>query len=293
MMKAARGLLLLLLAPAAALLVFEPDVERVVINIGSNTQPALPHHEKTVAIAIEPMVGCKIRERPGLHVVHAAIAANDTLMFMNWFNKFGESSSLSTPTEVANWNTQWRKPPKIVNVISMKTLLAALDERVDLWYLKTDMQGFDFQAFVAGAHLVKERAHYVMTEVWWANFQSYNDLKNDFCKDHWPFFTALGFELVDVEDGYKTDQKGPGIEAALKPDGRILAADEIAAVCAGQRDLPPARPPASPSALLFSRSRSQVLGKSNEADAYWRRVGTPLEPPTWREGRENPRLRRR
>ena len=95
----------------------------------------------------------------------------------------------------------------------------------------------------------------------------------DFCKDHWPFFTALGFELVDVEDGYKTDQKGPGIEAALKPDGAILAADDIARVCAGQRDLPP------------------VVGQSNEADAYWRRIGTPLEPPQWREGKENPRLR--
>ena len=275
MVRSAALLLFLVARACEGVLVFDETVERVVINVGSNTQPALPHHDKAVAIAVEPMVGCKIREQKGLHVVHAAIAANDTLAFMNWYNKFGESSSLSTPTEVAAWNQNYRKPPKIVNVISMKTLLESIDPRVDLWYLKTDMQGFDFQAFVAGAKLVAKRAHYVMSEVWWDNFQSYDNLKNDFRRHHFPLFTAMGYELVDVEDGYKTDQKGPGIEAALKPDGKIKSQLEILQICEAQKDKPP------------------VVGSSNEADAYWKRKDTTLEPPHWREGKENPRLRGR
>ena len=84
MVRSAAPLLFLVGRACEGVLVFDETVERVVINVGSNTQPALPHHDKAVAIAVEPMVGCKIREQKGLHVVHAAIAANDTLALMNW-----------------------------------------------------------------------------------------------------------------------------------------------------------------------------------------------------------------
>merc|ERR1719399_2346734 len=96
-----RWLLLYSIARARADLVFDPSVERVIVNVGSNTQPSLSHDPQTVAIAVEPMVGCRIREQRNLHVLHAAVAANNTLAFMQWYNKFGESSSLGTATEKA------------------------------------------------------------------------------------------------------------------------------------------------------------------------------------------------
>ena len=137
---------LLLLSLAKADLVFDPSVERVIVNVGSNTQPSLSHDPQTVAIAVEPMVGCRIREQRNLHVLHAAVAANNTLAFMQWYNKFGESSSLGTATEKAEYTTRYRGKRKIVNVISLTTLVESIPLTVKLWYLKTDMQGFDFDA---------------------------------------------------------------------------------------------------------------------------------------------------
>ena len=65
-------LLLCAVARARADLVFDPSVERVIVNVGSNTQPSLSHDPQTVAIAVEPMVGCRIREQRNLHVLHAS-----------------------------------------------------------------------------------------------------------------------------------------------------------------------------------------------------------------------------
>ena len=109
-----RWLLLGAIARARADLVFDPSVERVIVNVGSNTQPSLSHDPQTVAIAVEPMVGCRIREQRNLHVLHAAVAANKTLAFMQWYNKFGESSSLGTATEKADYTTRYRGKRKIV-----------------------------------------------------------------------------------------------------------------------------------------------------------------------------------
>ena len=106
-------LLLCAVARARADLVFDPSVERVIVNVGSNTQPSLSHDPQTVAIAVEPMVGCRIREQRNLHVLHAAVAANNTLAFMQWYNKFGESSSLGTATEKAEYTTRYRGKRKM------------------------------------------------------------------------------------------------------------------------------------------------------------------------------------
>ena len=78
---------LLLSAPSPADLVFDPSVERVIVNVGSNTQPSLSHDPQTVAIAVEPMVGCRIREQRNLH---GRAPANNTLAFMQWYNKLGK-----------------------------------------------------------------------------------------------------------------------------------------------------------------------------------------------------------
>ena len=79
---------------------------------------ALP--DEAVAIAVEPMVGCRIREQRNLHVLHAAVAANNTLAFMQWYNKFGESSSLGTATEKADYTTRYR--PECIQDMTVKYL---------------------------------------------------------------------------------------------------------------------------------------------------------------------------
>ena len=108
-----------------AQLMFPREVDRVIVNIGPNLKPAQPHRENTHVIAIEPMVGCRIKPSDTVHVVHAAVSANDTLQFMNWYHGNGESSSLSTPTIDATWNQGPRnnRGPKLVSVISMRTVL--------------------------------------------------------------------------------------------------------------------------------------------------------------------------
>ena len=63
----------------------------------------------------------------------------------------------------------------------MKTLIESVSKAVTLWYLKTDMQGFDYQALLAAGPLVASRAQYVLTEVWWNRYQSYAGQENDFC----------------------------------------------------------------------------------------------------------------
>ena len=182
------------------------------MNVGSNTQPSLSHDPQTVAIAVEPMVGCRIREQRNLHVLHAAVAANNTLAFMQWYNKFGESSSLGTATEKAEYTTRYRGKRKIVNVISLTTLVESIPLTVKLWYLKTDMQGFDFDALRSAADVLRSgRAQYVMSEVWWDRYQSYAGQNNDFCLHQYPLMRALGYELVDVENGYQSN-KYHGIE---------------------------------------------------------------------------------
>ena len=55
-----RWLLLCYMTKAQADLVFDPSVERVIVNVGSNTQPSLSHDPQTVAIAVEPMVGLSL-----------------------------------------------------------------------------------------------------------------------------------------------------------------------------------------------------------------------------------------
>ena len=87
---------------------------------------------------------------------------------MQWYNKFGESSSLGTATEKAEYTTRYRGKRKIVNVISLTTLVESIPLTVKLWYLKTDMQGFDFDALRSAADVLRTgRAQYVMSEVWW------------------------------------------------------------------------------------------------------------------------------
>ena len=137
---------------------------------------------------------------------------------------------------------------------------------IELWYLKMDMQGFDFQGLVAAGPLLK-RVHYIMTEVWWGKVQSYSGVNNDFCADQFPYMTRMGFEVLRGEDGYKDPE-----HIKDKGTGQIdqLTTQQITELCETQR------------ALAYTTG-------CNEGDVFWKRTGTPLEEPVWREAKENPR----
>ena len=174
------------------------------MNVGSNTQPSLSHDPQTVAIAVEPMVGCRIREQRNLHVLHAAVAANNTLAFMQWYNKFGESSSLATATEKAEYTTRYRGKRKIVNVISLTTLVESIPSTVKLWYLKTDMQGFDLMLRSAAdlrwkSSVCHERVGGTLPVV--------RARTTTFVCTSRPLM-RLGYECVDVENGYQSSKYG-------------------------------------------------------------------------------------
>mgnify|MGYP004230995021 FL=1 len=70
------------------------------------------------------------------------------------------SSSLSTPNERMRLNVGRDDPSTIVPVASMSSVLASIPASVDLWFLKTDMQGED-------ARTVKSSGSYgVRTTSW-------------------------------------------------------------------------------------------------------------------------------
>ena len=86
---------------------------------------------------------------------------------------------------------------------------------------------------------------------------------------------ALGYELVDVENGYQSN-KYHGIERLKTLDTKqIRSHDEILKMCSMQVDAP-----------------EKKGGKCNEGDAYWKHASATLPPPRWREQTENPKRRR-
>ncbi|KAJ8601261.1 hypothetical protein CTAYLR_003278 [Chrysophaeum taylorii] len=89
----------------------------------------------------------------------------------------------------------------VVPVISLRTILEDLGH-VDIPYLKTDMQGADFEAIraiveedSAGVGLFR-RIPNLLTEVWMHNEQSYTGFKNDLCRDWLPMMDSIGYRLV-------------------------------------------------------------------------------------------------
>ena len=151
-----------------------PGTKNVLLNVGSNLQPVRPPPDDptTIVVAFEPIVGCRITPSPRLFVVHAAVAANDTLSTMTVLNKDGLSSSMSTPVYKGDVPPNYYQNDgtmSIVPVLSLKTVIQSFIQSpvgpLNLWFLKTDMQGFDFTALVGGGDLLKH-VQYIKTEVW-------------------------------------------------------------------------------------------------------------------------------
>ena len=170
----------------------------VFLNIGSHTSPVLPPNNTVVAIAYEPIVHASIAPSAGLYVVPVAVSVRSGFAMMGVHGRYGSkaSSSLSTPNERMRLNVGRDDPSTIVPVASMSSVLASIPASVDLWFLKTDMQGEDARAVKSSGTLIR-RAHYIMAEVTLRGVASYDGAQNDYCNNWLPHMLAQGF----VPDG--------------------------------------------------------------------------------------------
>jgi hypothetical protein len=251
--RPAHILLLLLLEPVLGLIALPGNVSRVFLNIGSHLDPmAAPPDLSTVVVAFEPIVGCQIQPRERLYVLHAAVAETDSVATMGVYHRNQGSSSLSAPAKRFGF-ASLKQQPALVPVLSMRTVLSSFPSHVALWFMKTDMQGYDFAALKAGGELLA-RVHYIRTECWLMNRQSYSGVQNDFCADLFPYLTAHGFRFVHMHGNSRMRR--------YVNEGRGLWGHEAAlAYCEAHRADP---------------RRADIA----EADAYFVREGTPLPYPT-------------
>ena len=100
-----------------------------------------------MTIAFEPIVPHLVPKHPQVMVVPAAVSDSTFLSTMYVYNTNGVSSSLSQPNKKGWWNEKANLgEPRIVPVITMKNVLAAIPKDVIIDMIDTDMQGYDFKA---------------------------------------------------------------------------------------------------------------------------------------------------
>lgn len=256
-LSAALLLLALRAPPTDAFIALPGNVTRVFLNIGSHIDPMPPPRNdvNTVTIAFEPIVGCRIKQRDWLYVIHAAVEADTSIATMGVYNSAQESSSLSAPAMNFQF-AQRAQRSVLVPVISMRTVLSSIPYEVDIWFMKTDMQGHDYNTMVAAGELLG-RVHYIRVECWIKNLYSYKGVRNDFCRDLFPYMRTHGFELVHMHGN-------SGARPAVN-DGRGVAGQAAALEWCERFKNAPVQP-----GLL-------------EADAYFKRIGTSLPPPLGRD----------
>lgn len=98
---------------AAGAIEFPTSVKNIIINIGSNLDPIMPHPSLgpcARTIAVEPIVGCQIQSHPQLDVLHAAVAASQGVSTMKVYSFHGVSSSLAKATSSDQyWNNNSKR----------------------------------------------------------------------------------------------------------------------------------------------------------------------------------------
>ena len=198
------------------------STKEIVINVGSNLDPIMPAYSMgpcAHSIAVEPIVGCKIMEHRQLSVINAAISDKPGVASMIKNNVQGVSSSLAQVAKEDFWNTNKEGGDGkrvIVPVITLTSLLNAIPSTVQVSFLKTDMQGFDFTAIRAAGPALKDKVTHIMNEVWLDDVYSY-EVQNDLCRDWLPFMTGLGYVLTTVDGwGWEADTINTRCEKQLK-----------------------------------------------------------------------------
>lgn len=133
----------------------------------------------------------------------------------------------------------------LVPVVTLSSIFQAIPDTAEVVLLKTDMQGFDFEAIKGAAPVLKKRVTHIITAVWYDDVFSYH-AENDFCRDWLPFMTELGYRLLKYTEFYSEVSAGNASMAKEK--------------CKGQLKRRPLRPKDDETAGLV------------EGDAYWVRV---------------------
>ena len=180
-----------------------------------------PDDNQSVAVlAVEPILGtaAKIVKHERLYVITCAIADTNRFQMMNLYNAGGLSSSLAKLNNEGVWYKKYtdvdprkgfsaRKNPdfqeankiyqpvrQIVPVYSLKTLLDAIPQRIQILELHTDMQGFDLIAVKSAERSIR-RIPKLQTEVN-INENAYQGVNNSF-EEHWkPYMTSIGYKAV-------------------------------------------------------------------------------------------------
>jgi hypothetical protein len=174
--------------------------KKVIINIGSNIDPIVPREGdfSTHALAFEPIVSELIQPHPQLTVIPAAVSDASGLQTMRVYNERGVSSSLAKPASTQHWNNVPKRDgvEKIVPILSFQDVLDSIPLDIEIAFIKTDMQGFDFKAVSSvGQALVSRGVKRLLTEVYLENTNTYEDVENDFCL-HWiQYMSSVGYAI--------------------------------------------------------------------------------------------------
>jgi len=210
-------------------------VTSVVLNIGSNVGPVMPKESAgpcAIGIGFEPIVHHLIREHPQLYVVPAAVVgtSGSGMASMYTYNQLGVSSSLSkAATTDQFWNNNVRRKDgkqKFVPTLSLTTLLQSIPLGVEITYIKTDMQGYDFSAVAAGGMaLVARGIKYIETETFWKDSYQYKDVHNDLCRDWLPLMAKLGYEydFTRRNEGYCPEDQFETAKLAQQTCSKYIA----------------------------------------------------------------------
>ena len=231
------------------------------IDIGANLDVIRPpqSNQSVAVLAFEPVryidLKKSVKHETRLHVSPAAVSNEDGEAEMSVYHKYGVASSLGKPvdkqrlqhsrtTDISGQRVARIKVP----VLSMQTVLSAVPARIEVWFLKTDMQGYDFKAIKGGGNFL-QRVQYMKTECQINREQTYQGVDNDFCDHFWPFLTNQGFELIalmtDKLIPYVVGPKSAGEWCAkqsnltVHPGGDHMAYDAYWVRSAGPRWPPP------------------------------------------------------
>ncbi|CAD7960191.1 unnamed protein product [Amoebophrya sp. A120] len=237
-------------------LVFPPEIKSVIVNVGSNIDPPQPDAKdgSEAVIAVEPIVavaseiipyakkrlsasfsfpcakedatstGQKCLDR--LFVLPGCFASSGGgFRGFKVRNDLGASSSLAAPADKnAEWNKRTMKGGSlaVVPLLGIASLFAAIPETVAVKWVKTDMQGFDFETVKSmtssaarksrtrspeSQHLLGPRLPSLRTEVYCQGAATYVGAKNDLLRDFIPLMLSEGYTLSGATGCAKTELK--------------------------------------------------------------------------------------
>lgn len=200
---------------------FLDGVQTVLINIGSSIDPIIPFMFTKLGetdtdvyyifksgtiktIAFEPISAVKIEPRPWLTVVAAAVSSSSRMQQMYRYSGDGVSSSLYQAKYPEMFKAEYRDGSSVlVPVVSMQSVLDSIPAEVSTPFVKTDMQGADFEAIASVGRGI-QRFGWLHTEVWHHGCKSYEQFDNDFCRDWYPHMTQMGYRVLDIGRDWAT-----------------------------------------------------------------------------------------